>query len=181
MVAVVVEGGIEGADGDDLVVESLLVAHPHDADGTCLDDRERVDRFLAQDQGVQRVAIVTERPGDEAVVGRVVHGAVQHPVQPHQSRFLVELVLVLAAHRHFDDDGEGLGDQVVVDVDVVPGVHTGTIVPGRPSSIGLRPSPNGHPRRLAALETPRRPIADGRWPAGEPLSERARSVVLLSG
>ena len=65
-------------------------------------------RLLAQDEGVERIAVVAVGAGDEAVVGRVVDGAVEHAVEPQQARFLVELVLVLAAHRHFDDRREGV-------------------------------------------------------------------------
>ena len=79
--------------------------------------------FLAEHQRVERVAIFAEGAGNEAVVGGIVDGAVQYPVELQQAGLLVELVLVLAPHRHFDDDRECLLDQMVVNVDVVPRVH----------------------------------------------------------
>jgi len=124
---VVGHGRVFDAHRDDLVVEPLLVAHAHHADGARFDHRRRVHGLLAQHQRIQRIPIVTERARDEAVVGRVVHGAVEHAVEPHEARFLVELVLVLAAHRDLDHDGEDLGDEVVVNVEVVPRVHGGIL------------------------------------------------------
>ena len=82
----------------------FLVAHPHHADGARLDDRQRMHRLLPEHQRVERIAVVAERARDEAVVGGIVHGAVQHAVEPQQAGLLVQLVLVLAALRNFDDD-----------------------------------------------------------------------------
>ena len=104
------------AHRDDLVVDALLVAHPHHADGARLDDRQRVDRLLAEHQRIERVAVVAERARDEAVVGRIVHGAVEHAIESQEAGLLVQLVLVLASLRDLDDDGEGLLDVRVVDV-----------------------------------------------------------------
>src|SRR5438034_180784 len=47
-VRVVGKGRVLDADGDDLVVEPFLVAHSHDADPAPLDERQRLDRFLAE-------------------------------------------------------------------------------------------------------------------------------------
>ena len=84
---------------------------------------KRMHRLLADHQRIERIAVVAERPGDEAVVGGIVHGAVQHPIQTQQSGLLVQLVLVLAAFRHFDDDREHRFDDRVVHVAVMPGMH----------------------------------------------------------
>ena len=82
-------------------------------------------RLLAEHQRIERIAVVAERARDEAVIGRVVHRAVEDAVEPKEPRLLVELVLVLAALRDLDDDREGAVDQRVVDVTVVPRVHVG--------------------------------------------------------
>jgi hypothetical protein len=72
---------------------------------------------------MKRIAVPAERPRDEAVVGGVIDGAVEHAIEPQQSRLLVQLVLVLAALGNFDDDRKPVGDDGLVDVTVVPGVH----------------------------------------------------------
>ena len=123
VIGVVCERRVAHADSDELVVEPLLVAHAHDANRAGFDDRERHHGLLAEHQGVERVAVFAEGPGDEGVVGGIVHGAVEYSVELQQARFLVELILVLAPRRHFEDDGECLLDEMIVNVDVVPSVH----------------------------------------------------------
>ena len=115
----------------------FLVAHAHHADGTRLDDRQRVHRLLAEHQRVQRVAVVAEGPGDEAVVGGIVNGAVEHAVEAQQPRLLVQLVLVLAALGNLDDYGKRRLDERVVHVAVVPGVHLFNSTPSETANHGI--------------------------------------------
>src|SRR5262245_42593967 len=122
-VAVVGERRVVDADGDDLVVGALVVAHAHHADRARLDDRQREHRLLAQDQRVERVAVAAVAARNESVVGRVVHGAGENAIEPEEPRPLVELVLVLAALRDLDDDREAFGDRRFVDRNVVPRMH----------------------------------------------------------
>ena len=82
-----------------------------------------MDRLLAEHQRIERVAIVAEGPRDEAVVGRIVDGAVQHAIETQQAGLLVQLVLVLAALRNFDDDRERALDRAFVEIAVMPWVH----------------------------------------------------------
>jgi hypothetical protein len=123
LVGEVGERRIAHADGDDLVVDSLFVAHPHHADGAGLDDGQRIHRLLAEHQRIERVPVVAVGARDEAVVGRIVHGAVEDAIQPQEAGLLVQLVLVLAALLNLDDDGKGVLDERVVDVTVMPRVH----------------------------------------------------------
>jgi hypothetical protein len=127
VIGVVAEGRVADADGDDLVVDPLVVAHSHQADGARLDDGQRVDGILAEHQRVQRIAVIAEAARDEAVVGGIVDGAVKDAVQAEEARLLVQLVLVLAALRNLDDDGKGTVNLMIVDVDVMPGMH-GTLL-----------------------------------------------------
>ena len=89
------ECGIVHADGDDLVVDAFLVAHPHHADRARLDDGQRVDRLLPQDERIERVAIVAKRTRDEAVVSRVMDGAVEHAIEPEETGSLSSSYLFL--------------------------------------------------------------------------------------
>ena len=66
-------------------------------------------RLRADDQHVQRVAVVAVGAGDEAVVGRVVRRRVKDAVEYDKPGFLVELVLLLAALGYLDDCDEFLG------------------------------------------------------------------------
>src|SRR5688572_9816243 len=67
LVGVVAEPWVVGADGDDLVVAALVVAHAHDADRAGVDDAQRVHGDLREHQDVEGVAVVAVGPRDEAV------------------------------------------------------------------------------------------------------------------
>jgi hypothetical protein len=107
----------------DLVIDPFLVAHAHHADRAGLDDGERIDGLLAEHERVERIPVVAVGARDEAVVGRVVHRAVEDAVEAQQPCLLIELVLVLAAFGNLDDDRKCVLDDGVVDVAVVPGMH----------------------------------------------------------
>ena len=118
------------------------------------------DRLLADHQRVERVAVVAEGARDEAVVGGIVDGAVSTRSSLQQPGFLVELVLVLAPHRDFDDDRERLLDEVVVHVDVVPRVHhraPGCGAAVRHPVILVPPRDGRRPGRRAGLPVPSSP------------------------
>ena len=107
-------------DGDDLVVDPLVVAHAHDADGVG-PQQHAGGHLLAQHQHVERVVVVAVGARHKAVVGRVVYRAVQHAIDAQQARCLVQLVLHLRAHRDLDEDGEP-GFRIVRQAHVVPGM-----------------------------------------------------------
>src|SRR5690606_7804403 len=114
----------------------------------------------------------------EAVVGRIVDGAVEDAIQAQQPGFLVELVLVLAAFGNLDDDGERRCDDSLVDVAVVPRVHHASVLRMRWSPIRTatgpgrrqwcsRPGPrvdggSGVGGRPAFREEPIPPVGGGR-------------------
>jgi len=74
----VLVAGVAGGDGEDLGVGAALIVHPED----CYRPRGHVgsgERGLAeQDHGIERIAVLGEGAGDEAVVGRVA-GLVRLP------------------------------------------------------------------------------------------------------
>src|SRR5690606_2734343 len=88
---------------DDLVVRLPVVEHPHDTDDLGGHNAHRHHLDLRQDQDVQRVLVVAVTPGYKTVVGRVIHGRIQHPVQLEQAAFLVEFVLGARALRDLND------------------------------------------------------------------------------
>jgi hypothetical protein len=97
---------VAGRHADDLVVAALLVGHPEHADGAAADQAAGEGRFLHQDQRIQRVAVFAQRVLDIAVVGRVLGGGEQRPVQPDPAGGVVDLVLVAATARYLDQDVE---------------------------------------------------------------------------
>src|SRR3954468_18559215 len=123
LVAVIGIRRVAHADRHDLIVNPLLVTHPHHADGARVDDGQGEDRLLSQHQHVERIAVVAVGARDEAVVGGIVDGAVKHPIETQQPRFLVQLVLVRAPFRDLDDGRKGGGYLRLVNVGVVPRVH----------------------------------------------------------
>jgi hypothetical protein len=76
-----------------------------------------------QDEHVERVAILSERAGEESVVTGVVDCAVEHAVEPIDPQRLVELVLVALVGRNLDDGGQFVR-RPAAGGDVVPGVET---------------------------------------------------------
>jgi hypothetical protein len=99
--------GVGGGDAEDLVVLALVVGHAQDADGPGLDDHARVGGAHDQHQDVAGVTVRGQGVGDEAVLGRVVDGGVEHPVHLHQAGDVVDLVLDPGAvgdlHHRVDD------------------------------------------------------------------------------
>ena len=84
-------------DAQDLVVDTLVIAHLEGADGACPDVAAGERRLVDEQQGVGRVAVAGEGVGHEAVVEVVEHRRRQHPIEAEDARRGVELVLVAAA------------------------------------------------------------------------------------
>jgi hypothetical protein len=80
-------------------------------------------RILAEDEDIERVAIIAIAAGDEAVVRGVVDGTVENTVQFQNAGRFIELVLVLAAGWNLHHDGKVRFDFGFIDGDIVPGVH----------------------------------------------------------
>ena len=78
--------------------------------GLHIDDGAGHDRARVGHQHVDRVAVLRQGVGDEAVVAGIAHGRVQEAVDHEGARRLVHLVLDgLAADGHLDDDVDVLG------------------------------------------------------------------------
>mgnify|MGYP003542348471 CR=1 FL=1 len=110
-------------NAQDLLVFALLVGHAEQTDRADLDSASGERRLAHEHQGIERVAVASQRAVDESVVGRIMNRAVEHTVEAKQSRLFVELVLVGAGLRDFDNDGKRRLNQRVVDVAVVPRMH----------------------------------------------------------
>ena len=112
---------------DDLGVGALLVLHPEHAERAHRDPAAGERRVVEEHQHVERVAVLREGVGHEAVVGRVHGRREKSTVEPDDVALVVVLVLVPAAARDLDHD-----------VDEVPRSHGSTLT--RPASIpGRRP------------------------------------------
>ena len=81
--------------GNELVVQALLIAHAHGADGTCPQQDLRGYLLLSQHEHIERIAIFAVGARHEAIVCRVVDGAVKDTVHPQQASRFVELVFDL--------------------------------------------------------------------------------------
>src|SRR5215204_1765841 len=103
----VVPVGVGQGDDQQLLVRALVVGHVEHADDAGLDLAAGEGRLAQQDHGVERVAVLGQGVGDEAVVGRVVDGAEQHPVEADAARLVVELVLVAGSLGDLDHDVDG--------------------------------------------------------------------------
>ena len=86
--------GIGGRDAQHLGVGSGLVRHPEDADRSYVDVTSGEGRFVQEHQHVEWVAVLGERLGHEAVVGRVLGRGEEHAVEPDRAGVVIHLVLV---------------------------------------------------------------------------------------
>src|SRR6266540_1563369 len=82
---------------ENLVVGLATVAHLQHAERTAVDETAGECRLVHEHEYVERVAVLVQRPWNETVLAGIMDRGIQHPIQTDQPRFLVELVLVLAA------------------------------------------------------------------------------------
>src|ERR687896_2073431 len=93
-------------DAHELVVGALLVDHVEDAYRPDTDPATGKGGVTDQDEGVERVAVLTERPLDEAVVGGVDRRGEEAPIEDDLAELGVVLVLVTRPARNLDRDDD---------------------------------------------------------------------------
>ena len=112
---------VAGRDADDLGVRPLVVLHPEHADRPRRHPAARERGVVEQHQGVERVAVLAERVGDEPVVGGIDGGREQRRSRRMMPGLVVALVLVAAAPRDLDDDVDRpIGPRIWVHVPIMP-------------------------------------------------------------
>jgi hypothetical protein len=94
--------GIVLEDTDELGVEAGFVPHEEDAEDPDPHDAAGKGRVCHQDEDIERVSVLGERVGHEAVVGRIGRRREQAPVQSDDVVLVVVLVLVPAAGGDLD-------------------------------------------------------------------------------
>ena len=98
-------GQMPGRDGDDLLVLAGVVLHRERPDGPDVDHAAGHELTGVAHHHVDRVAVLAQGMGHEAVVPGVGHGGVEEAVDDQHARVLVQLVLDgLASYGHLDDD-----------------------------------------------------------------------------
>ena len=81
-------------DAEQFVVAACFVGHLKHTDRAGLNDHAGEYRLRKNDQRIERIAILTERVVNKAVVGGVSHGGEEVPVQVDLARFVIDFVLV---------------------------------------------------------------------------------------
>src|SRR5690606_39475079 len=89
-------------DGENLLVEPLLIAHAEHTDRSHDNEASGEGRHGDHHEHVERISVVGESAREETVVTGVIHGTVEQPVALEVTGLLVELVLVAAAARSPD-------------------------------------------------------------------------------
>ena len=87
--------------GQDLLVRDASVHQVEKTDRPYVHEAAGEDRDRHEYEHVQRIVVLGEGAGEEAVVPRVVDRAVEHAVEPEDAQLLVELVLVALVGRGF--------------------------------------------------------------------------------
>src|SRR5579859_1180727 len=100
--------GVAQRHADQLLVRAFLVRHVEDADRADPYAAAREGRVGDEDERVERVAVLGQRPLDEAVVRRIAHRREQPAVEEDAAELAVELVLVPRAGGDLDED-DGVG------------------------------------------------------------------------
>jgi hypothetical protein len=116
------EFGVVGGYGDDFVVAGAGVDHGHYTDGAGFDEGERLDRFLAEDEDVERVVVFGVGLRDEAVVGGIEDGGVDDAVDLEEAGGFVEFVFDVGAEGNFDY-GLEIAGEFLAGGNVVPCMH----------------------------------------------------------
>jgi hypothetical protein len=91
-------------DAQGLVILSLLISHPEDSDRSRGDPASREGWLSDENESIERIAILSQRPLDEPVVGRVSGRREEHPVEVDEPAVVVHLVLVPGSTRDLHDD-----------------------------------------------------------------------------
>ena len=120
--AVCVVGRVLKRDSDYLLIVLAVVKHGDNADRVALHKHKRVNRLVAEQQHVERVAVVRKGARDKAVIRRVVGRGVKYSVENDKARLLVKLVLLLAALFYLHNRKEVCGGYSLGGY-VVPYVH----------------------------------------------------------
>ena len=121
-IVVAVVGGVIERDSDDLVIGRTVVYHRNNADRIALNQRQRINRFGAKHQNVQRVAVLGICSGDKAVVCGLVSGGIKHTVEHKKTRLFVQLIFHFAALFDLNDRKE-IVFRDSVGVNIMPNVH----------------------------------------------------------
>ena len=98
----IVVARISFAYTEDLFVALTLVDHLEYADGADLLDAAGKAGGIDQHEHVERIAVVAEGAGNEAVVARVMHRRKEVPVEAEDVQILVVLVLANSLQRDLD-------------------------------------------------------------------------------
>lgn len=127
----------------DLGVAAGVIGHPHHADGANMNPTSWECWIFGQHEDVERIAVLGERVRDESVFGGVGRGGEEAAIEANSACFVVDLILITAATRDFDDDIDGFH------FSILPGSRS---VGGRTSSGTVRDSPTVTTRKLTSTD-----------------------------
>ena len=94
--------GVVSGDAQHLVVAAHLVLHLEHGQCAALDEATGEGGLGEKDQGIQRIAVLSEGPLDVSVVVRVLRRGEQRTVKTDTTGLVIHLVLVLGATRNLD-------------------------------------------------------------------------------
>src|SRR2546423_50103 len=98
--------GIVAGHPENLVVGLATIEHLEHPERPAVDLTSRKGRLVDVDEDVERVAILVQCARNEAVIARIVHRRIQHPVESNHPTRLIQLVFVAASGRNLDDRGD---------------------------------------------------------------------------
>ena len=78
------------------------VDHRHQADRARVDDRQRNDRFLAENENVERIVVFGERLRNETIVRGIVDGGIQDAIELDEAADFIEFVFDARSEGNFD-------------------------------------------------------------------------------
>ena len=97
-----IEHWIAKRDRENFVVHRAVVAHGKVSNRIDPYQAHRANWLAAQNQHIQRIAVVGIGARDKAVIGRIVRRGVEDPVQPQRTGLLVQLLFVFGSLFNFD-------------------------------------------------------------------------------
>ena len=90
---VVVDAGVLGSYGNDLIIRIAIVHHLHDAHHLRLDQTQCLYGQGSDHEDIQGILVITIGLRDETIVHRIVKRGIDHPVQFQQTAVLIDLIL----------------------------------------------------------------------------------------
>lgn len=79
-IIIVCHGHVLESNSNNLIILFILINHPHNSNDLSLYQTQCLNLDTTYDQYIQRILIITIRPGNEAIISRIMNSTKQYPI-----------------------------------------------------------------------------------------------------